>query len=118
MIVAERPFRFKLECIPLLLLTGLFMYMTWRSYKRPTALLNGFAIAIIAFALGSRLVELEAANMPNAGNDVARTCIMPFMVLVAAVGGLRGSIAMRRFGNNPQVESPNSVTSAERQLEK
>jgi hypothetical protein len=90
--LTEHRFHFVIADLPLLILTPLFAYLTWRSYSRPTLLLNGLAAGYMALilAFGIRLLlELNSA--------VVIGLFMPFLAFVSAIGGMRGSIAARRL---------------------
>lgn len=82
-----------------LIVITLYVYLTWRTYKRPTILLNCIAFVLTALVLGlavtARLATLAAmaAVTPRA---VASLCLA-ILGTLAAVGGIRGSLAVRRF---------------------
>lgn len=97
MFLAEHHFHFVPEYIPLLLLTGLFVYLTWGSYKRPTLLLNSLAFVYMALVVGAGVALMLELDKPEAVQAVVRSLFIPFLALVFALGGLRGSIAVRRF---------------------
>ena len=79
------------------LVTALFAYLTWRTYARPTVLLSCLAFALTALDLVFNVALLVAVNKPDAAGPFIRASFLPFLALVAALGGLRGSIALRRF---------------------
>jgi hypothetical protein len=91
--LTEHRFHFVVADFPLLILTPLFVYLTWRSYERPTVLLNSLAAAYMALVLGSGVALFFELNKPEAVVGL----FMPFLALVSAIGGLRGSMAVRRF---------------------
>jgi hypothetical protein len=80
-----------------ILLTALFVYLTWRSYKRPTVLLSCLAFTLMALDLAFNVALLVVVNKPDAAGPFIRASFLPFLALVAALGGVRGSIALRRF---------------------
>jgi len=88
-----------------LLLIALPVYLAWRTYKRPTVLLNCIALALIALPLGLGIMVMLAANQGNAAAVPRAVASLWMQILVgcrilatgAAVGGIRGSIAVRRF---------------------
>jgi hypothetical protein len=91
--LTEHRFHFVLADLPLLMLAPLFAYLTWRSYSRPTLLLNGLAAAYMALVLAFGAGLFLELNKPAAIIGL----FMPFLAFVSAIGGLRGSIAVRRI---------------------
>lgn len=77
--------------------TALFLYLTWRSYARPTVLLSCLAFALMALDLAFNVALLVSVDKPSYAGAVVKVSFLPFLALVAAVGGIRGSIALRRF---------------------
>jgi hypothetical protein len=76
-----------------LFVTALFVYLAWRTYKRPTVLLNCIAFAWIGLLeLGFKIIVMLAASNVNVA-----PLWMPILGTIAAVGGIRGSFAVRRF---------------------
>jgi len=76
-----------------LFVTALVVYLAWRTYKRPTVLLNCIAFAWIGLLeLGFKIIVMLAANYVNVA-----PLWMPILGTIAAVGGIRGSLAVRRF---------------------
>ncbi len=76
-----------------LFVTALVVYLAWRTYKRPTVLLNCIAFAWIGLLeLAFKIIVMMAANSVNVA-----PLWMPILGTIAAVGGIRGSLAVRRF---------------------
>jgi hypothetical protein len=87
------------DYVALFLGTALFVYLTWRTYKRPTILLNCIAFALVGLELGFRIIVMLAAIAANAAlPSVVHVFWMPVLGTLAAVAGIRGSLAVRRFG--------------------
>lgn len=79
------------------LCTALFVYLTWRSYARPTVLLSSLAFGLMAFVLAFNVALFVAVDKPAYAGALVRASFLPFLALIAALGGVRGSIALRRF---------------------
>lgn len=86
------------------IVAGLFAYLTWRTYVRPTVLLSCLAFALMALDLVFNVALLVAVNKPDAAGPFIRASFLPFLALVAALGGIRGSIALRRFAKEARPE--------------
>jgi hypothetical protein len=77
------------------LATALVVYLAWRTYKRPTILLNCVAFVWIGVELGFKVIVLMLAA--NANNVSVGPLVLPVVATLAAFGGIRGSLAVRRF---------------------
>ncbi|HEY2858797.1 MAG TPA: hypothetical protein VGJ21_10305 [Terracidiphilus sp.] len=75
-----------------LLLTALPIYLAWVTYKRPNLFLNCLAFFLIALSLAAGVLGMLASN-----GTVVGPMFLPLIGAVAAIGGIRGSIALRRF---------------------
>jgi hypothetical protein len=85
------------------LATALVIYLAWRTYKRPTILLNSVAFVWIGVELGFKIFVVLLAASASANNVNLGPLVLPTLATAAALGGIRGSLAVRRFN---KVASP------------
>lgn len=78
-----------------LFMPALTIYLAWRTYKRPTILLNGIAFVFVLLVLGMGVNAMLAGLAPM--SVVAPRLCLSILGTLAAVGGIRGSLAVRRF---------------------
>jgi hypothetical protein len=78
-----------------LFLPALAIYLAWRTYRRPTILLNCIAFVLVALVLGMG-VNAMLADLATMSVVAPRLCLS-ILGTLTAVGGIRGSLAVRRF---------------------
>jgi hypothetical protein len=84
----------------LLFFGALFAYLAWRTYRRPTVVLNGISVLLPALTACGQFASLTAGTGHGWSSVVA-----PLAMAFASWCGLRGSIAVRKFesANPPPV---------------
>jgi len=66
-----------------IILTVLFVYLTWRTFMRPSILLNCIAFALAAYMVVFPLVLIAAVNKTRGGSGPIGALFFPFLALVA-----------------------------------
>ena len=96
-------------------LFAFFVYLTWRAYKRPTVLLNCIAFALAGGDLGLKILLIVAAysgrpDIAKSPGALGDSLLWPILATVAAIGGICGAIAVRRFGRSapPPTAAPSA----------
>jgi hypothetical protein len=82
-----------------LIVIAIVVYTTWCTYKRPTVLLNCIAFVLMVYVLGMGVITLLAAlaKIPVVAPRAIFSLSMSVLGTLAAFGGIRGSLAVRRF---------------------